>query len=44
MGASPKLSPAEQGKAVGGQWERLPEPRPALWLKVFVPGEEGSKF
>ncbi len=44
MGASPKLSPAEQGKTVGEQWERLPEPRPALSLEVFIPGEEGSRF
>ena len=34
MGLSPRLSPAEQGQAVGKQWESLPPPRPALSLEI----------
>jgi nucleotide-binding universal stress UspA family protein len=44
MGLSPKLSPAEQGAAVGREWENLPEPRPSLSLEIVVPGEEESIF
>jgi hypothetical protein len=44
MGLSPKLSPAEQGAAVGREWENLPEPRPSLSLEIVVPGEEDSIF
>ncbi len=44
MGLSPKMSPAEQGAAVGREWENLPEPRPSLSLEIVVPGEEESIF
>ena len=44
MGLSPKLSPAEQGAAVGREWENLPEPRPSLSLEIVAPGEEESIF
>jgi amino acid transporter/nucleotide-binding universal stress UspA family protein len=44
MGLSPRMSPAEQGAAVGRHWENLPEPRPSLSLEIVVPGEEGSIF
>jgi len=43
-GLSPKMSPAEQGAAVGREWEDLPEPRPSLSLEIVVPGEEESIF
>ena len=42
-GLSPKMSPAEQGKAVGHAWEGLPQPRPALSLEI-VPGREGRSI
>ena len=44
MGISPKLTPAEQAKEVGAQWERLPEPRPSLSLELFLPEERRSIF
>jgi len=44
MGLSPKMSPAEQGAAVGREWENLPEPRPSLSLEIVTPGEEESLF
>jgi hypothetical protein len=44
MGLSPKLSPAEQGAAVGSEWEKLPEPRPSLSMEIVVPGEDESIF
>ncbi len=40
MGLSPKLSPAEQGAAVGREWENLPEPRPSLSMEIVTPGED----
>jgi amino acid transporter len=43
-GLSPKMSPAEQGAAVGREWENLPEPRPSLSLEIVVPGEAESIF
>jgi amino acid transporter len=42
IGTSPKISTAQQGHAIGVQWERLPEPRPAISLEV-VPDEPESK-
>jgi len=44
MGLSPKMSSAEQGAAVGREWENLPEPRPSLSLEIVTPGEEESLF
>jgi hypothetical protein len=44
MGLSPKMSPAEQGAAVGREWECLPEPRPSLSMEIVVPGEEDPVF
>jgi amino acid transporter/nucleotide-binding universal stress UspA family protein len=44
MGLSPKMSPAEQGAAVGREWENLPEPRPSMSLELVSPGEEESIF
>src|SRR5580693_9303454 len=44
MGLSPTMSPAEQGAAVGRDWENLPEPRPSLSLEIVVPEEEESIF
>jgi hypothetical protein len=43
-GLSPKMTPAEQGAAVGREWENLPEPRPSVSLEIVVPGEEESIF
>jgi hypothetical protein len=44
MGLSAKASPAEQGKAVGAQWEYLPEPRPSLSLELVDPGQPQSIY
>ena len=44
MGLSPKLSPSEQGRAVGQAWEGLPEPRPALSLELVNPAQPESSF
>ena len=44
MGLSPTMSPAEQGAAVGRDWENLPEPRPSLSLEIVAPDEEESIF
>ena len=41
VGTSPRLTVSEQGLEVGREWEKLPEPRPALSLEV-VP-DDGSK-
>ena len=35
MGLSSKLSAAEQAKAFGDAWERLPAPRPQLSLEIL---------
>ena len=35
-GLSPKFTAQEQGKIVGAQWEKLPEPRPAISLEVAL--------
>ncbi|MBI5084430.1 MAG: amino acid permease [Acidobacteria bacterium] len=42
IGTSPKLTTAEQGRAVGLQWERLPEPRPTMSLEI-VPDDPAAK-
>jgi len=34
IGTSPKLTPAQQGHAIGQVWEKLPEPRPTLSLEI----------
>jgi amino acid transporter len=35
MGLSGKMSPAQQAKAFGDAWERLPQPRPQLSLEII---------
>ena len=35
MGLSAKMTPAEQAKAFGDAWERLPAPRPQLSLEIL---------
>jgi amino acid transporter len=42
IGTSPKLSTAQQGHAIGVQWEQLPEPRPPISLEI-VPDEPETK-
>ena len=44
MGLSPKLSPSEQGRVIGEQWERLPEPRPSLSLELVLPDQSKSIY
>jgi len=44
MGLSPRMTPDEQGKRVGEEWEKLPEPRPSLSLEVVMEEEGQSKF
>ena len=36
-GLSNKLAPDEQAKLTGDAWERLPEPRPRLFLEIHTP-------
>ncbi len=43
-GLSPRMTPAEQGRAVGSEWEALPEPRPALSLEVVLPDPNQSMY
>jgi hypothetical protein len=42
VGASPKMSPSQQGHAVGLMWEGLPEPRPTISLEI-VPDDPGAR-
>ena len=44
MGLSPKLTPAEQGKVVGHEWEKLPEPRPSLSLEIVLENQQDTMF
>jgi hypothetical protein len=44
MGLSPRLTPAEQGKVVGHEWEKLPEPRPSLSLEVVLENQKDTVF
>jgi hypothetical protein len=44
MGLSPKLSASEQGKVIGEQWERLPQPRPSLSLELVLPDQKQSLY
>jgi nucleotide-binding universal stress UspA family protein len=44
MGLSPKLTPAEQGKTVGQEWEKLPEPRPSLSLELVLENQKDTMF
>ena len=41
-GLSNKLSPEEQGKLTGDAWERLPDPKPRMRLRVVAP--DGRKW
>lgn len=38
MGASNRMSLAEQARQLGVAWERLPEPKPQLRLEIYTPG------
>lgn len=42
IGTSPKLTTQQQGHAIGIQWERLPEPRPAISLEI-VPDDPSER-
>lgn len=44
MGISGKTNPAEQGQAIGRQWEALPAPRPALSLEIVLEGSQSLFF
>ena len=44
MGLSPKLTPSEQGKVVGQEWEKLPEPRPSLSLELVLENQKDTVF
>jgi hypothetical protein len=44
MGLSPKLTPSEQGAAVGRYWEKLPEPRPPLSLEIVLDNPKETVF
>jgi amino acid transporter len=38
------VTPAEQGRAVGAVWEKLPVPRPSLALEVVEQGDRSTYF
>jgi amino acid transporter len=44
MGLSPRMDPNEQGKVVGAEWEKLPEPRPSLSLEIVLEDQSKSVF
>ena len=44
VGTSPRLTISEQGMGVGAEWEKLPEPRPALLLEVVPDDSSKSVF
>jgi amino acid transporter len=44
VGLSPRMDPAEQGKVIGQEWEKLPEPRPSLSLELVRPDQKKSLF
>jgi nucleotide-binding universal stress UspA family protein len=44
LGTSPRQTVAEQGLAVGQQWEKLPAPRPPLSLEVVPDDSSASTF
>ena len=44
IGTSPKLSTNQQGHSVGLQWEKLPEPRPAISLEIVPDDPEVRPF
>ena len=44
MGLSPKMDANEQGRVVGAQWEKLPEPRPSLSLEIVLEDQSKSLF
>ncbi len=41
---SGSLTPAEQGRAVGNVWEKLPAPRPSLSLEIVLPDGAQSTY
>jgi hypothetical protein len=38
------MDPNEQGKVVGAEWEKLPEPRPSLSLEIVTEDQGQSIF
>ncbi len=44
MGLSPVLDPSEQGRLVGIEWEKLPQPRPSLSLEIVASGGKSVFF
>jgi hypothetical protein len=38
------MEPSEQGKVVGAEWEKLPEPRPSLSLEIVLEDQSKSMF
>ena len=44
VGLSPRMDPAEQGKLIGQEWERLPEPRPSLSLEIVLADQKKSIY
>jgi amino acid transporter/nucleotide-binding universal stress UspA family protein len=44
MGASAKMTPAQQARLFGAAWERLPAPRPQISLQLVRGGEEKPLF
>ncbi|HUP02720.1 MAG TPA: APC family permease, partial [Bryobacteraceae bacterium] len=44
MGLSPKLTPSEQGAAVGRYWEKLPQPRPPISLEIVLDNPKDTVF
>ena len=43
-GLSPRHTPAEQGRLIGGAWEELPAPTPSLSLEVVLPDPNQSLY
>jgi len=43
-GTSPRMTTTEQGLEVGREWEKLPQPRPALSLEIVPEGDADSVF
>ncbi len=42
LGASSKMTPAEEARRVGEAWERLPAPKPQFTLQIYTPS--GGEF
>jgi amino acid transporter/nucleotide-binding universal stress UspA family protein len=44
VGASSKMSSAEQAREIGLAWERMPEPHPRVTLEIFAPSGQEQIF